>query len=223
LAIGTSYSFDLDLAGLVRVALQRASVLGIGDEPQAAEVTAGGQYLNLLLKSWQAASRLLRNVERVTKTITAGTATVTVDADTIDIEFPATIKLTSGDARYEVERMTLDEYNILSDETEEGIPTKALVQRGATCSLTLWPVPTSTVSSITYTRVKLIKDVLAGETAEVQQRYLDALCWGLARDFADHYEKSPEKIDRLERRYMDARRDVHRDNTERGYVKFSLR
>lgn len=223
MTISSAYSFDLDLNGLVRVALQRASVLGIGDEPQGAEVTAGGQYLNLLLKSWQAASRMLRQVEVVTTTLTAGTATVTLGADTIDVEFPATVKLTSGDHRYEVERMTLDEYQLLPDPDETGIPTKALVQRGSSVSMTLWPVPTSTVSNIKYTRVRLIRDMEAGATADVQQRYLDALCWGLAAEFANHFEKPPEKVDRLERKYMDARRDVHRDNAERGHVKFSLR
>jgi hypothetical protein len=223
LTIGSSYSFDLNLAGLVRVALQRASVLGLGDEPQPAEVTAGGEFLNLLLKSWQAASRLLRNVEMVTTTLTAGTATVTLAADTIDVEFPCSVKLTTGDHRYQVERMTLDEYQMLSDLTEEGIPTKALVQRAATVSMTLWPIPTSTVESITYTRVKLVKDILSGETADVQQRYLNALGWGLAAEFAEVYRMPMDKVDRLTARYQEERRNVHRDNAERGHIKFSLR
>lgn len=222
MAVGTSYSFNLTLEELIANGARLAGVLGAGDTISGAEVTMGGHFLNMLMKEWQAAARLLRQVERVTKTLTSGTATVTVDADTIDIEFPAYITPATGSQTYEVDRMTLDEYMRLPNKSEQGIPEMALVERKDTVVMTLWPVPDATVTSITYARVKLIRDIAAGENPDVHQRYLAALTWGIAWMFAEHYGKDDAKIARLEAKYSAAQRVVFRDNVERGHVKFRL-
>jgi len=222
-AVSSSYSFNPDLAGLAKVILRTAGVLGPFDEPEAAEVQEVADFINVELKYWQAGARMLRQVERQTKTLTAGTATVTVDADTIDIEFPAYITLTTGDSNYVVKRMTLDEYMRISDKTIQGVPSRALVERKDTVVMTLDPIPDSTVQSITYARVRLIRDLAAGTTADLNQRYLKALVMAVAVHVAEARGKSADKVERLERRAEQAKLALSRDNAERGSFKFVMR
>ncbi len=223
MTISTTYSANPDLEGLAKLAYRTAGLLGPFEDPAAEEVQAFADWINVELKEWQAAGRLLRQVERVTTTLTAGTATVTLDADTIDIEFPAFVTLTSGDTDYEVDRMTLDEYMRISNKTQTGVPTRALVERKDTVVMTLDPVPNATVTSITYVRARLIRDLTAGTTADVHQRVLKAVILAGAVYLAESAGKSADKIDRLERRAEAAKATMLKDNAERGGFKFTLR
>jgi hypothetical protein len=223
MTISANYTFDLDLAGLARVILRAAGVLGPYDDPSPEEISEVSDLINIELKEWQAGARLLRQVERVTKTLTAGTATVTVDADTIDIEFPAYITLTTGNGNYLVRRMTLDEYMRVSDKTVQGVPSRALIERKDTVVMTLDPIPDSTVASITYARVKLIRDIANGATADLQQRHLKALIATIAAQVAESRGKSADKIARLEARAANAKAVLAADSSEKGSFKFVLR
>jgi len=224
MAISSSYSYNPDLTSLAKLSMRTAGVLGDYEDPTGEEVQSFADWLNAELKEWQAAGRLLRQVERVTKTLTAGTATVTVDADTIDVEFPAYVTLTSSStSTYEVDRMTLDEYMRISNKTQQGIPTRALVERKDSVVMTLHPVPDSTVSSITYVRAKLIRDLASGTTADVNQRVIKAVVLAGAVWLAEKAGKSADKIDRLERRAEQAKQTMFKDNTERGGFRFTLR
>ena len=224
MTIASTYTYNPDLTALCRASMRTAGVLGDYEEPSGEEVQSWSEWLNLELKEWQAAARLLRQIERATKTLTASTATVTVDADTIDIEFPAYVTLTSSTtATYQVDRMTLDEYMQISNKTQTGVPTRALIERKDTVVMTLHPVPDSTVSSITYVRAKLIRDLTAGTTADVQQRYLKALVLAGAAWAAEAKGKSGDKVERLEAKAERAKQVLMKDNTEKGDMRFVLR
>lgn len=226
MAIATTATFDLDLRGIARNGMRIAGILSETDEPTGPEVTMCGEFVNLQLKAWQLAGRMLRNVARTTVPIDAtarSTGVLTVASDTIDIEFPMALKLTSGDQTYEVERVSQKDFLLISNKTETGIPTMALIERAATVSMRLWPIPDSTVSTIEYSRVFLIKDAKASNTLDVHQRCLQAVVLGLAVDLAEWAGKDDAKLSRLQLRYSNAQNAVFRDNTERGGIKFSLR
>jgi hypothetical protein len=223
MAISTNYTLTVNLQQVVRVGFRQAGVLGAEDEPDPYQVAMAAEFINLNLKEWQAGNRMLRQIERVTKTLTAGTATVTVDADTIDIEFPAYVtSSTAVTNTYEVERMTLAEYMRISNKTQAGVPSQALVERKDTVVMTLYPVPNASVSSITYTRHKLIRNFEAGTDPDIQQRYVRALTLIVAVDAAEHYGKSADKIMRLTQQRDTAMNTMERDNAERGDIVFRL-
>lgn len=223
MTVATTYEWNPDLASIAKTAMRTAGVLGPYEEPSGEEQQMCGEWLNAELKSWQTAGRLLRQIERVTTTLTPGTATVPVAADTIDVEFPALVTPTSGTATYQVRRMTLDEYMAISNKTEQGYPSRALIERKDTVVMTLWPVPDANVASVTYTRARLIRDLTAGTTGDLQQRHLKTLILQLAVWLAESGGKSGDKIERLEKRAGSAMSALTADNTEKGDIRFRLR
>lgn len=224
MAVSSNYSYNPDLEAIVKQAMRLAGLLSPDDSPSATEVQAGAELLNSGLKNWQTAERLLRNVEKsVEQTLTAGTASYTISNDTMDVEFPAAVTLTSSSTtEYPVERMTLDQYVRITNKAQQGVPTRLLVERGPSVTLTLWPTPDATVSKLRYTRSRLVRDLDAGTTADVQQRYVRAVILMLAVDLAETFNKGDDKIARLERRFEAAKAAIHRDNAERGDVHFRL-
>lgn len=222
-----STNFNLDLAGISRVAMRRAGLLSEYDSPSGPEQTVCGEFLNLQLKSWQLAGKMLRQTERTTTVIDAtarSTGVVAIAADTIDIETPIALTLSSGTQTYVVKQSSRSDW--LSDtqsRTTVGIPTDALIERGSTVQLTLFPLPNTDVVSIEYTRVRLIADINNGENAEVLQRCIDAVVLGLQVDLLEWKNKDDVKIARTQARYEIAKAAVLTDAIERGPVKFSLR
>jgi hypothetical protein len=222
-----SNNFNLDLQGIVRNAMRKAGLLDEYSEPDPAQVQMGGEFLNLQLKEWQAAGKMLRQTERTTTLVDATartTGVMPIASDTIDVEFPIALTLSSGTQTYIVNRQTRADW--LTDTQSRnitGIPTHALIERSATVAMTLFPIPDSSVVSVEYVRVKLISDILVGENAEVLQRMINAVVLGLAVDFADAKNKDDAKIARLQARYEQAKAGVFIDNIEKGNIKFSVR
>lgn len=222
MAVSSNTSWNLTYEEIIQQAMQRAGVLAAGQQPSGDEKIMGGAWLNAGLKEWQAAGRLLRQVERTTTTLTSGTAAYTLASTTIDVEFPImVVNATSGNESI-VERMTLAQYMEITDKTQTGTPTRALIERQASTVLTLWPVPDTTVTTLKYARVKIMPDMDAGTNPDVFPRMLKAVVAMLALDFAEHFGKSADKIERLERRFETAKREVFRENAERGDVTFYL-
>lgn len=222
MAIGTTYDFDLTAEDFVRRAFQIAGVFGPRETPDAHEFGMARDFADMILKSWQCNGRAMRLISRNTYTLTSGTATVPgIDADTIDIEFPAFVTDSNG-TDHRVERMSLDEYQVLSNKTQTGIPARAYVERSSAISMTLYPTPSASATSITVVRRRLIKDFEAGTNPEIFQRHLAAACRALAVDLAEAFGKSDQKIMRLENRAMRNKRDVDVDNRERGGFRWRL-
>lgn len=224
MTVSTSYSYNPDLTAIVKQAMRLAGLLSPDDSPSASEVQMGAELLNSGLKQWQVAERFLRQVDKsVSQTLTAGTASYTITSDTMDIEFPAVVTLTSSPTtEYTIERMTLDEYVRITNKAQTGIPSRMLVERKESVILTLWPTPDAQVTTLKYTRSRLIRDMEPGTTVDVQQRYLRAVVLMLAVDLAETFNKGDDKVARLERRFEVAKQDIHRDNAERGDVQFTL-
>jgi hypothetical protein len=224
MTVSALYAWNPDGTAIVRQGMRLAGVLAHDAEPSSTDVQAGLEIVNGLLKAWQAGDRLLRNVEKnVTQTLTSGTASYSITDDTMDVEFPATIVLASSTTTENVvERMTLDEYTAISNKSQTGVPTRLLVERAATVILTLWPVPDATVSSLKYTRARLVRDMTSTTTLDVQQRYVRTVILGLAVELAEMSNKGDDKIMRLERRYDLAKQDLTADNSERGDVTFAM-
>jgi hypothetical protein len=222
MALATTTSFNLDLQGLIRGGMQKAGILGAGEEPEAAEIAMGREFLDLLLKEWQTAGRYLRRVARASVALTASAA-VAFPSDTIDVEFPCMVVLATSGRETEVQRMTLSDYQVISNKDQTGVPSQLLIERGVSVTGTLWPVPDlSQATTLNYIRRSLIVDTAAGTNADAHQRYLRTITLGLALEFAEWAGKSDAKIARLEARYMASKADVDSDNTERGDLTFVL-
>lgn len=219
MTVAATYSWDPTATAVVRQALRMAGLLGLGDEPTPAEVAAGAEMLNTRLKAWQAAQRLLSHVDKEEElTLVSGTAAYTITDDTIDVELPAmAVSATDSDVEYQVDRMTLDEYVALSNKSQAGIPNLILVERlKGSVQLTLYPVPDGNVTKLKYTRRRLIRDMTSASTVDLAARHIRAVILMVAIDMAESFNKSDDKIARLESRLANAMAEVKRDSQEKG-------
>jgi hypothetical protein len=110
----------------------------------------------------------------------------------MSIERGATVKDDQGND-YELDGpVNVETYQRIVTKTTEGKPSLYYpeVDSAGAIKIYLWPVPTSTYVSITYIRARLPRDVDTGAvTLDVPQKFIQAMTYAVASDFASHYQK----------------------------------
>ena len=142
--------------------------------------------LNLLTLEWQNRGLNLFTIDSGTLAVTAGTATYTMPADTIDlIEHQIRTGTGVNQTDTALERISVSTYAQQTNKNTQGRPTQIYVQRLPTeTKVTLWPVPDATTTyTILYFRLKGIDGLSAGvgsAISSVPPRFVPALVSGLA-------------------------------------------
>ena len=156
--------------------------------------------LNLLTLEWQNRGLNLFTIEDGTQALTAGTATYTLPADTIDI-IEHQLRTGTGVNQIDtaVERISVSTYAQQTNKNTQGRPTQIYVQRLPTeTKVTLWPVPDNTTTyTLLYYRLKGIDGLAAGigsSITSVPPRFVPALVAGMAYYIA---MKKPEVANRV--------------------------
>ena len=161
--------------------------------------------LNLLTLEWQNRGLNLFTIEAGTLAVTAGTATYTLPADTIDI---IEHQIRTGTGEYQVdtalERVSVATYAQQTNKNTQGRPTQIYVQRLPTeTKVTLWPVPDSTTAyTISYFRLKGIDGLSSGvgsAITSVPPRFVPCLVAGMAYYIA--MKKNPQMAANLKQEY----------------------
>src|SRR6056300_7963 len=142
--------------------------------------------LNLLTLEWQNRGLNLFTIEAGTLAVTAGTATYTLPADTIDI-IEHQIRTGTGTSQVDtaLERVSVATYAQQTNKNTQGRPTQIYVQRLPTAvKVTLWTVPDSTTPyTLAYYRLKGIDGLsngIGGDVSSVPPRVVPALVSGMA-------------------------------------------
>jgi len=161
--------------------------------------------LNLLTLEWQNRGLNLFTIEAGTLAVTAGTATYTLPADTIDI-IEHQIRTGTGTNQIDtsLERVSVSTYAQQTNKNTEGRPTQIYVQRLPTeTKVTLWPVPDNTTTyQIAYHRLKGIDGLSSGigtEVSSVPPRFVPCLVAGMAYYIA--MKKNPQMATGLKQEY----------------------
>jgi len=161
--------------------------------------------LNLLTLEWQNRGLNLFTIEAGTLAVTAGTATYTLPADTIDI-IEHQIRTGAGTNQIDtsLERVSVSTYAQQTNKNTEGRPTQIYVQRLPTeTKVTLWPVPDNTTTyQIAYHRLKGIDGLSSGigtEVSSVPPRFVPCLVAGMAYYIA--MKKNPQMAAGLKQEY----------------------
>jgi len=161
--------------------------------------------LNLLTLEWQNRGLNLFTIDAGTLAVTAGTATYTLPADTIDI-IEHQIRTGTGTNQIDtsLERVSVSTYAQQTNKNTEGRPTQIYVQRLPTeTKVTLWPVPDNTTTyEIAYHRLKGIDGLSSGVGAEVSSvppRFVPCLVSGMAYYLA--MKKNPQMAIGLKQEY----------------------
>ena len=132
------------------------------------------------------------------QTLTAGTATYTLNARLIAIQ-AAYLNTTSGDVS--VDRIiwpySTFEYAAIPDKTQDGPPTSYWYNRQITPQISLWPVPDDSADYTLKLRVcRQIQDVslVSGTTLDLPYRWLDVFVADLAHRLSRIYAPDKEMI-----------------------------
>lgn len=219
MAASTDTSFDLSRTGILRNAYQKLGVVPAGQDPSSDYLAMGSDALNVCLKSWENKGVFLARSERTTTTLVDGTAEYTTDIDTLDIlvRHPYVTDAQGIDTKVEI--ITRGRYMEITDKADSGQPTLMMVEKTDRVRFTLYPVPDSTVASITYPRTLLLSDMdSAANTTGLPSKYLKALIIETAIELCPHFG-FVEKAAFLQGELASAIHEARNDDTERGNMR----
>lgn len=189
-------TFNLDVGDIVMEAYERCGTLALSGR----DYTTATRSLNLMMMEWANRGFNLWTVEEGTQTLTQGTATYNLAADTVDLT-ETMLRINSGDGANQqdntLERISVSTYATIPNKLVQARPTQIYVNRQITPSFTVWPVPDgATTYTVAYWRLRRIQDITspASQTTDLPWRFLPALVAGLAYYVA---MKKPDAMDRV--------------------------
>lgn len=219
MAASTDTSFDLDRGGILRNAFQELGIVPAGQDPSSDLLAMGSDVLNTIFKSWENKGVFLARVERTTQTLTSGTAQYTTDVDTLDIHQRTPFVTDTSGVDTRVEIITRGRYMEITSKTDSGLPTLMMVEKTDRVRFTLYPVPDSTVASITYPRIKLLSDMDSDDnTTGLPSKYLKALILETALELCPHFDMMG-KMGMFRGELNLAIEEATNDDTERGNIR----
>lgn len=183
--VSSAYAQELTRDEIIRRAFQLSSGLASGATPDANQIAMASDFLLTELDALQAEGIVLRTVESTNLTLVASTASYALPADTIDVMGRAQLVPASGSESI-VTQMGREEYLDITEKTAEGTPTRFYVQRQATVTMYVWPVPDSnSPTTLRYQKVRLLKDMDTGsKTLDLERYWVKYVVWELAHQLA---------------------------------------
>jgi hypothetical protein len=191
MATSGTYTFNPSLGELTVYAYQL-----IGVRPTALlqeHLDAARTATNMMFTRWSNQGVNLWQVDLVTISLIQGTATYNVDANTVTM-LDAYIESGSPSIDRVILPISRTEYASYPNKTQQGFPTTFWFDRLLAPTVTLWPVPDGTQTSLKYYRVIRLQDAnLAGnQELDIPPIWLEAMAYGLAERLAMIW--APEKV-----------------------------
>lgn len=190
MATSGTYTFNPSLGEVTLYAYQL-----IGIRPTALlqeHLDAARTATNMMLTRWSNQGVNLWQVTLVTVPLVQGTATYSVDANTV-VMLDAYIEYGSPAIDRIILPVSRTEYASYPNKAQEGFPTTFWFDRLLSPTVTLWPVPDGTQTSLKYYKVMRIQDANMNGTQEIDipPIWLEAFAYGLALRLAMIW--APEK------------------------------
>ena len=182
-------TFDLSIDDAVEEAFERCGMRMISGY----QLTSARRSLNLVFLDWANRGLNLWTIEQQTYPLTVGTASITLDPDTVNV-LSAVIRDTSQGQQTDItiDRISREEYLNVPDKTTQARPAQYYVQRANTFQVFLYPAADQAYSFVYY-RIRRIQDAGAyTNTADVNFRFLPCLVSGLAYYLALKF--APERV-----------------------------
>ena len=195
MATSGTATFNLDIHEIIEEAYERA---GLGRAFSGNDFRTARRSLNLLAQDFANRGINLWTIEESTLSLTSGTATYTLPADTVSI-LDHSIREGTGTSQSDlaITRMSLGEYSSISSKNSQGRPVKVYVERLVSApKITVWPVPNNNNYTLVYYRIRRIEDSVNGSVTQFDAptRFLPAIVAGLAYQLA---LKNPDTADRV--------------------------
>ena len=194
MATSGTTSFNMDFTEIAEEAWERA-----GREMRSGyDLRTARRSMNLMTIEWQNRGINLWTIDEGTVSLTEGTATYDLPADTIDL-LEQVIRTGTGTTQQDltITRISVSTYATIPNKTDTGRPIQVFIERlRDNPRITVWPVPSSDEYTFVYWRLRRIEDAGSGaQTADMNFRFLPCLVAGLAYNIA---MKVPELAPRIE-------------------------
>ena len=194
MATSGTTSFNMDFTEIAEEAWERA-----GREMRSGyDLRTARRSMNLMTIEWQNRGINLWTIDEGTVSLTQGTATYSLPADTIDL-LEQVIRTGAGTTQQDltITRISVSTYATIPNKTDTGRPIQVFIERlRDNPRITVWPVPSSDEYTFVYWRLRRIEDAGSGaQTADMNFRFLPCLVAGLAYHIA---MKVPELAPRIE-------------------------
>lgn len=191
MATSGTYTFNPSLGELTVYAYQL-----IGVRPTALlqeHMDAARLATNMMFTRWSNQGVNLWQVSLVTVPLVAGTATYSVDASTV-VMLDAYIEYGTPPIDRIIMPISRTEYASYPNKTQQGFPTVFWFDRLLSPTVTVWPTPDGTQTSLKYYKVDRLQDANMNGTQQVDVPpiWLEAMAYGLAERLALIW--APEKV-----------------------------
>ena len=179
MAVSGTTTFNLDLNGIVEEAFERCgSELRTGYDLRTAR-----RSLNLLTAEWSNRGVNLWTIEEANVSLTEGTITYNLPADTIDL-LEQVIRTGTGTNQQDltINRISASTYTSIPSKNLTGRPNQVWINRqAAQPNINVWPTPEDDSYTFVYWALKRIDDAGNGvNTQDIPFRFLPCLIAGLA-------------------------------------------
>ncbi len=188
-----TYSFNPSIGELTLYAFNLCGIRNtalLQEHMESARMAA-----NMLLGRWSSMGVNLWTVDLQTVPLVAGQSTYSVPSNTI-VMLDSYITTTSGSTSTNrlIMPISRTEYASYPNIAQPGFPTVFWFDRLLSPTVTLWPVPDGTQTSLSYYRVRQIQDAefSNAQQAEVPYYFLEAFAFGLAERLALIW--APDKV-----------------------------
>lgn len=196
MATSGTATFNLDINEIIEEAFERA---GLGRAYSGGDYRTARRSLNLLGQEFANRGINLWTIEQATVSLTSGTASYTLPADTVSILDHA-VRTGTGTSQSDlaITRISIGEYASLTNKNSQGRPTKIYIERLRDApKVNVWPIPDNDTYTLVYYRIRRIEDASSGASNQYDAptRFLPAIVSGLAYQLA---LKNPAVMDRVQ-------------------------
>ena len=209
--VSGSKNFELNVTEYIEEAFERCGL----EVRTGYDLRTAKRSLNLLLADWANRGLNQWTITQTTVTAVSGTATYTLDADTIDI-LSAVVRRSSTD--YSIARLSRDEYLNVPVKTQTGRPSQFFLDRQVTPVLKVWPTPENSTDQFIFDRLVRIDDADTPiNTMQVPFRFYPCLAAGLAYYLS--VKKAPNRIQFLKAIYEEELERAMTEDRDRASFK----
>jgi hypothetical protein len=202
MATSGTFTWNLDVAEIIEEAYDNCGIeLRTGYQLKSAR-----RSLNMLLTEWINDGVNLWTIEEMTVTLTADTASFTLDAKYTDV-LDAVVR-DSNNNDVSCTRVSLSEYLNRTDKSTSGRPVQYVIERNSNGghTLSVWPVQDVSTYTFVAWAIRYIEDIDTTYTdnVDIPRRFIPALTFGLAYKLAIKNKETVGIEDRaeLEKEYM---------------------
>ena len=223
MATSTTNNFNLDIAEAAEEAFELAGL----EMRTGYDLRTARRSIDLMMLEWANRGLNLWQVESGSTTLTAGTATYTLDADSIDL-LEHHLRTDDGDSNSqsdtELTRVSFSTYAGIPNKLDEGRPNEILINRNtSSTTFTLYPIPDSAQTyKVIWYRLRQIYDAgtPASNNLDIPKLFLPCLVSGLAYYIAQKNPEAFQRVPFLKQQYEEQWKLAADENRVKASVRF---